>query len=244
MEIPVKITPDRIRDSIVQVYFQAGIPFEPLIGIFYAALTNAGWKYANRAQSQVPQKGMIIELSTGRQYFFIKDQVRLQLFPNQSLAFNCINSYIGWQRYRSYIGSVFTELSKTGYFTNYFQAGIRYISEFANIDILEKINFKAETSFNDENISNSSYRLTFEKDNIFKTINIASKLPVNAVLANQKEPLSFTSLLDVDIVQKKLSCKNVDELLINLDQLHTIEKKTFFRLLTDEFLQTLNPEYA
>ena len=124
------------------------------------------------------------------------------------------------------------------------QTGIRYISEFANIDILEKINFKVEISFNDESVSNSSYRLTFEKDNIFKTINIASKLPVNAVLTDQKESLNFTSLLDVDIIQKKLNCKDVNELLANIDHLHAIEKETFFRLLTDEFLLTLNPEYA
>ena len=40
MRVPVKITPDRIRDSIVQIFFQSSVPFDALIGVFYTTLVN------------------------------------------------------------------------------------------------------------------------------------------------------------------------------------------------------------
>ncbi len=143
MQIPVKINPDRIRDSIIQVFFQADIPFEPLIGFCYMALEKSGWKYTNRQPLAEPQKGLVIELAPVSQHFFVKDHIRLQLFPNQSFAFNCINKYIGWKAYSTYIESVIKELSSTGHFSYFTRIGIRYISEFATFDILAKV--KLET---------------------------------------------------------------------------------------------------
>jgi len=244
MKVPSKITPDRIRDSIVQVFFQSGIPFEPLIGIIYSALTKAGWKYANRPNQSQLQKGLIIEFASTQQHFFIKDQIRLELFSNQSIAFNCNNNYIGWDSYSKYIREVFDALYAAGHFKNFSRVGIRYISEFSNIDILEKINFKVSSPDVEGTISNSSYRFTFQEKDVLKTINIASKLPVNALLAEANEPVKFVSLIDVDIVQANLNCQKIDELFSTIDSLHIVEKKIFFGMLSDEYLQTLNPEYA
>lgn len=244
LKIPVKITPDRIRDSIVQIFFQADIPFEPLIGYCYSTLSTLGWRYANRSPMQEAQKGLVIELSTGSQHFFIKDKVRLQLFPNNSLAFNCISGYIGWNEYGIKIKSVINSLIDTGHFKMFRRIGIRYISEFANIDILEKIKFQATLPSINGEIKSRTYRFIFEESNIAKNIQIASKLPVNAILQETNVTVNFVSLLDVDIVKKSLNIKDAGGLWHEIDTLHTVEKQTFFGLLTEDFLQSLNPEYA
>jgi uncharacterized protein (TIGR04255 family) len=244
MQIPVKITPDRIRDSIVQVFFKSDIPFEPLIGFCYAALEKSGWKYTNRQPVFEPQKGIVIELVPAPQHFFVKDNVRLQLFPNQSFAFNCINKYIGWKEYGGHIRSVIDGFFATGHFTQFNRIGIRYISEFANIDVLQKIMFNATVPAVSGQVVSSTYRFVIEENEVTKNIQIGNKLPVNAVLQPGSEPVNFVSLLDVDIVSKGLAIKDIETLWQEIDNLHTTEKITFFGLLTDEFLQSLNPEYS
>ena len=244
MQIPVKINPDRIRDSIVQVFFKADIPFEPLIGFCYMALEKSGWKYTNRQPLAEPQRGMTIEFAPASQHFFVKDHVRLQLFPNQSFAFNCIGKYIGWKEYGACIQSVMKDLISTGHFNLFTRIGIRYISEFANVDILEKIQFKTVLPSIGGEIKNSTHRFVFEENGVAKNIQIASKIPVNAVLEQTKELVNFVSLLDVDIVRKELNIKEYDELWREVDDLHTTEKITFFGMLTEDFLQSLNPEYT
>jgi uncharacterized protein (TIGR04255 family) len=244
MRIPVKITPDRIRDSIIQVFFKADIPFEPLIGFCYDALEKAGWRYSNRQPLSAPQQGLVIEVAPSSQHFFVKDQVRLQLFPNQSLAFNCINHYIGWAEYGSFIQSVIKSLSATGHFIQFQRIGVRYISEFANIDILEKIKFKATLPPVNGKLSSSTYRFVFDENGVSKNIQIASRVPINAIVEATGEKVNYVSLLDVDIVKRGLKLKTGDELWHEIDVLHSMEKATFFGLLTDEFLQSLNPEYT
>lgn len=244
MRIPVKITPDRIRDSIVQVFFQSSVPFEALIGVFYTTLLNSGWKYANRPNQPLQPKKIVIEFTAGPQHFFIKDNVRFQLFPNQSIAFNCNNSYIGWGNYSNYINEVLTEISKTNYLTRFSRIGIRYISEFANIDIFEKIKIKVDIPFAENKVSNSSHRMTLIEGDITKTINIASKIPANTNLTGEMEYVNYISLLDIDVVKKNLSVNDISILWDEINNVHTIEKEIFFGLLREEFLQTLNPQYA
>jgi len=244
MLLPVKITPDRIRDSVVQVFFNADIPFEPLIGFCYTALGKSGWKYSNRQPPLEPQSGLIIEFAPVVQHFFIKDHVRFQLFANQSIAFNCINRYIGWKDYGGHIRNVINELAATGHFTQFTRIGIRYISEFANIDILEKIKYKPSLLPVAGKVSSSTFRFVYTENEVAKNVQIDSKIPLNPVLGTVNEPVNFISLLDVDIVQQGLSIKEADSLWREIDRLHTIEKETFFSLLDDEFLQSLNPEYS
>lgn len=244
MRVPVKITPDRIRDSIVQIFFQSSVPFDALIGVFYTTLINSGWKYANKANHPLEPNKLVIEFTANPQHFFIKEKVRFQLFPNQSIVFNCTNHYIGWANYSKYINEVLTELFKTNYFTNFTRIGIRYISEFANLDILEKVDVKIDVPFFKNVVSNSSHRISFEEGNIIKTVNIASKIPANTNLTGQKEQVNYISILDIDVVKKNLLVKDLSMLLDEINKLHTIEKEIFFGLLSEEFLQTLNPEYT
>lgn len=243
MQIPVKITPDRIRDSIVQVFFQSSVPSEALVGIFYQSLTKSGWKYANRPNETVPSKGLVIEFVNNTQHFFLKDEVRFQLHGNHSIAFNCNRNYIGWEQYSVYIKEVLNDIFESGIITSFVRIGIRYISEFPDIDILEKLKFRISIP-DSENISNSSYRLAFDEGNIMKTVNIASKLPARTSFINQNREINYISMLDIDVVKKSISVTNLKELWSEIDELHRAEKEMFFNLLDPDFLITLNPQYA
>jgi len=242
MQVPVKITPDRIRDSIVQVFFQSSVPTEAFVGVFYQQLTNLGWKYANRPNEAVPSKGLMIEFANSTQHFFLKEEVRFQLNNNHSVAFNCNNNYIGWKQYSVYIKEVLDNIFKSGIIISFVRIGIRYISEFPGIDILEKLKFRISVP-NQEKISNSSYRLAFDDDDIVKTVNIASKIPARTSFIDQDAEIQFVSLLDIDVVKKTLSVADPEELWKELDDLHAMEKEIFFGLLDPDFLKSLSPQY-
>lgn len=243
MRIPVKITPDRIRDSIVQVFFQSPVPFEALVGIFYLALVKSDWKYTNSPNQNAPSKGLLIEFTNNTQHFFLKDPVRFQLHNSHSIIFNCNKNYIGWSQYGIFIQDVLNRIFNTGEVTSFSRIGIRYISEFPDIDILDKIKFKV-TFPNDEKLTNSSHRLVFDEGGVIKTINIASKIPNIKNVVNQTDKTSYISMLDIDIVQKDISITSTQELWHEIDRIHTIEKEAFFGFLLDGFIESLKPEYS
>jgi len=244
MKIPVKITPDRIRDSVVQVFFQADAPFEPLIGICYSILNQHGWRYAARPVQSKAQAGIILEVQPLPQHFFIKENIKIQFDPNSSVIFNCIGSYVGWKSYSNIIFSVLRLLYSTQHFKNFTRVGIRYISEFANIDILDKIKININLKGVAGTIQNFSYRIALLENGLSKTINIANKLPVSAAISDKKEEVQFVSLMDIDVVDLNLSASDIEVLFGHIERLHLEEKKVFFGILEEHFLQTLNPEYA
>jgi len=243
MKIPVKITPDRIRDSIVQVFFQADMPFEPLVGICYTELQKDGWRYANRPIPSKPGTGLIIEFQAAPQHFFIKDRIKIQLNPDSSLVFNCISQYIGCNQYSKNIYSVLSQIFSTGRFKMFTRIGIRYVSEFANTDILSNINFQYELGGVTGTVNQMSFRISLEENGLIKNINIANKLPVYAAISKDQE-VTFISLIDIDVVDTAISVSDFNKLIENIERVHFEEKKVFFGMLKEHFLQSLNPEYT
>lgn len=83
-----------------------------------------------------------------------------------------------------------------------------------------------------------AYKLRHKDNHSF--LQIGAKM-VDAQL-NSTTPVRNGSVIDVDTYS--VSCENFFEDITNfLDGLHSAEKHVFFRLLTDEFLDTLQPVY-
>jgi uncharacterized protein (TIGR04255 family) len=243
MDLPVKITPDRLKDSIVQIFFATEIPFDALVGIVYSNLEKRGWKYTNRAPSQEPPKGIVIDINPQPLYFFTKESVRIQLFQNSSLAFNCINGYIGWSAYSAQIQEIMSVLSAEVGMKMFPRVGIRYISEFRGIDILDKLKMTLNINSIAGELKTSTFRFIVQEGMVVKNIQVTNKLPVNKRTKDSFEVV-LISLLDIDVVEKGLKITDLNQLYQKIESLHTIEKQTFFSLLSDEFLQSLNPEYS
>ena len=53
----------------------------------------------------------------------------------------------------------------------------------------------------------------------------------------------MSSLFDVNIYEKFDSSDSVDFIIELLNKIHNAEKETFFGLLKDDFVKSLNPEY-
>lgn len=250
MKLPKKITPDGIRESIVQIFYTSEIPFEPIVGYLYGVLGALGFRYTNRPLRQ--QKGVSgtnqQELNLGEliivpQHFFFDEKIKIQLHQNGSLIFNCINEYIGWTEYFTFIKNVISTLIENKIIVSSTGIGIRYISEFPNIDILEKIKFSFEIEGLKNEISNGNFRIEWENTPHRIIANIGSKLPIPSIIESSDVRIEYVSLIDLDIIVRNFETSNNDELFEIIDSTHTKQKVIFFSLLREEFLKTLRPEY-
>lgn len=250
IKLPKKITPDRIRESIVQVFFNSNIPFEPLVGYMHRLFLNHDFDYTNRPIRQfpinpelIPADASTIEIALIPQHFFFNEEIKIQLHQNNSLIFNCTNNYIGWSKFYAVIEKLLMELFQENLISNFTRVGIRYVSEFSNIDILEKVNFGFQMSVLDKPISNGTFRVEWREAQHRIIVNLGSKLPINSLLEPDGSKVEFVSLIDVDVINQEFEPCECNQLLSFLDNLHTNQKAVFFGLLKQEFLESLNPEY-
>ncbi len=249
MKVPKKITPDRIRESIVQVFFKTGIPLEPLVGYLYDVLTGLGFSYTNSPIKQqssslgiTPQPNeMVVNLIP--QYLFFNEKIKIQLHPNNSLVFNCINNYIGWGEYFKIIKQTLNALKKGELFHSYSRIGIRYISEFPNIDISDKINFSYKLNVLNKAIDSGNFRMEWGDSSNKITMNLGVKLPIMVSTTLEETKINYISLIDIDVINQGFNFNTNKELFLLINETHTKQKQLFFKMLTKEFLKTLNPVY-
>ena len=243
MKIPRKITPDRIRDSIVEIRYNTDIPFEALIGIFYQAV-NGSFKYTNRPLgkqqfpivSSLPQE---ITLSLGGLSLFHNDRIKVQLQPN-SIIFNCVNDYIGWENYKTEIENTMTIFSAIIKIDNYTRIGMRYISEYANHDLVDCVKFSFTFGLPEIKSETYSFRSEFKWEEYKIILNLNNKLLIVKEHGNQPTP---TSIIDIDVIDESVNENDLKTLLIKFEKIHSKEKDVFFSILKEGFLETLKPEY-
>jgi uncharacterized protein (TIGR04255 family) len=249
MKLPGKITPDRIRDSIVQIFFTSDIPFEPLVGYFYGHLIEDGFQYSNKPlktpfdKTITPEGVNLMEFVINPQHLFFNEEIKIQLNQNNSIVFNCINNYIGWTNYFTQIKKIVSKLFKIKIINGFSRIGIRFISEFPNIDITEHIQYKVSINFEEGELINSSFRGEWRINDFKVLINIGSRLPIPQFLTTEDKKVNFISLIDIDVISEGFSIDSTNKLFSLIDQVHFKQKETFFSLLKEEFLNTLNPEY-
>jgi len=247
MKIPQKIYPDRITNAIVEVRYTSKIPFEILVGLFFNALDDT-YNYINKLnptsknQSEPDQIG--IHLSSS-QFLFYNDKIKIQLQPN-SIVFNCIKSYILWSNYLPEIEKVLKQLLTTNGIESFVRIGLRYISEYPNIDLQSCIKFSFSFGMPEIQSKTYSFKSEFEYKGNKIVLNLHNKLPVlkNNSSNNLPDTQQLT-LIDIDVIKSdiKFPAQDFQSLISNIDTVHSSEKEIFFKLLNDEFLNTLNPVY-
>jgi len=248
MKLPIKIEPDRIRDSIVQIFFKSEIPFEPLIGYFYEILSKAGFAYTNapvKPQQKTQISGQANEFMVNilPQHLFFNEEIKIQLHQSGSIIFNCINKYIGWNKFFAYINDILLKLKNQNVIYGFQRIGIRYISEFPNIDLSDKLNFSYRLEGLNESLHNGNFRFEWNDDPYKIVVNLGIKLPILISTTVDNIKIDYISLIDIDVIQQGFNIVENEELCSVINSTHIKQKRIFFTLLKEEFLQTLNPIY-
>ncbi len=247
MAIPKKITPDHLKDTIVEIRFDSGFPLDSMPGIALILLSPLGFTYTPIQSSNIALgvgQGQQISIGLGDQQrsgFFIKEPVRIQFIGNV-ITFNCFEGkYVGWDSYSKTIKEVINLFTTKGFIKTFNRVSIRYISEFENIDILENIKgcFALDKTSTGLSLQDSIVRLTKEDNNIktFATLTnkTKKKLPDSSVLE--------ASFFDINVFENLVPNSDFSLLERSLETVHFKQKEAFFETITEEFKDSLNPEY-
>lgn len=241
--IPKKISPDRIKDSILLLNYTSNIPYPILLGKIYDVLTKQGdfilpLTPLNTKSTQpefTQQLNNSNELTlVSEDWLLVNNVIKIQLRP-YVLVFNCVNEYPSWDVYLPEVLKVLELLEGIGHIIRYNSFQLRYINHFQNIDLIDKVKVDLENKYSYEQ-QNTVFRRTLVNGTNSIIINIANKL-----LSNEKP--HFVSVIDIAVSDESIKIQSISELQSVFNEAHRIEKEIFFDTLTPSFIDSLNPVY-
>ncbi len=247
MKIPRKITPDNIKDSVVQIVFNPACPPELVIGRFENHLQNT-FEFKGGA----PPSKQVIKLADGNELnfgqfqsgffqggFFLdkKESVKVTVNSN-TLVFNTFKNYPGWDLMLSVIKNTVNVIFEKGIAESIQRIGVRYISQFEGIAIFEKLKMSLSLATSNKNFLTTQIRSEFDEDGFKIILNL-----LNNFERTENNVQTRLSTVDIDVIKFYDSLADVQGIVDSIDKAHFKQKSTFFSLLSDEFLKTLNPEY-
>ncbi len=237
MNLPDSITPNRIKNSILEVFLNYKEPFEILFGYFYNNVLENG----NYKSIELSDDNSSSEDSNNKNILFYNETIKF-VFSEKSLIINCNDKYENWSSY-------FDEIKNVINFFNFEKdivinkIGLRYISEYPNMDLRDNIKFEFKFGF--PNISSNSYSFNteFNYKEALIILTLRNQIPFN-VNTNKEETINL-SIIDIDVIQENinLNIKEVENIYKKIETNHLYEKEIFFNILNENFLKSLNPQY-
>ncbi|MEZ4960432.1 MAG: TIGR04255 family protein [Saprospiraceae bacterium] len=240
-QLPVKIEPDNLKDTLVEYHFQSDIPVEALAGLVYQELKE-DFKIvprASRAWQIDPQN--LFKVDTHDGLLLTDDCIKIHL-KSESILFNTVGKYPRWTQFSSCIYKVIEELFQAGFLKSIQRVGMRYISEYPEMSIFGVMKGSPSVLIPGGDRQNSTYRTEVNFEGCEVVLSIADKVPAKT---NTSAELTYFSLIDI-IVAKLFHSKPItaiENLKAETNQVHRVEKQFFFGILTDEYIASLNPEY-
>ena len=243
MQVPSKITPDNLKNAIINIKFSSNYPIEFFNGRIYELLKlDLNYLPAvpiniNPREKAGPPIPELIQFASG---VFTNDKIKLQVH-NSNFIFTNWDKYLGWDIFFGEIKNILLKIHSSGIISSYQNIGIRYISEYVNESIFDKIKNDFRITFidNQSSIQSTVYKSEMIYGRKRLIINIADRLQRINTNINSVEQFS---LIDIDVISP-VNIKNFEDLVLGINDSHNTEKEIFFGLLKDEFLNTLQPIY-
>ena len=245
MRIPRKID-DRLTDAIVNIQFNPGVPADAVIGYFHSLtrdLYDITSGDSDSAFSPFNAPGFLIEQ---RSFFAINSELGVRIdVSERQINFNITSGYIGWDRYSKLIEQTLQLLFDHKIIRKINRLGLRYVSDFANTRLFQHIGATLQLHVLNPSMEKSQFRTEFTTANGFYAIlSLSNAYPTFVEQTGQPDG-AMSSRVDIDVIRVYLPQDAVSfaQLVSQIQQMHDEQKQLFFSLLTDEFVQTLNPQY-
>ena len=239
MNLPKRIHPDPIIESACEIRYDLNIIQDATFGIIYNSLKDRYPKIEKLPILQIPEAIRFNDpkFKYQAQYKIYNDKFNV-LIGAYSCSVSKRDEYPGWNKFFNEILFVFNNIKDLKIIGKLNRFGLRYIDFFENINIFEKI--KLDLNINGEKkIKNNQFITILEELDDFKLLfqvsNSAEQFKENVKIKG--------SVLDVDIELKKIDETFFENLDSILNEAHLKSKEYYFRLLNDDFLESLNPEY-
>ncbi len=156
----------------------------------------------------------------------------------KAVGFSFTPEYCGWKDFSSFVKRYLNVIYETGVIDRVLRIGFRVINFIdGNVFDGEKIKLKIHLGVEEIPYKETSIKTVFSNGEYHSTVSIVN----NAQLGNNK-PARLGSVIDVDTFS--VTCERFfDNASVFLESIHNSEKSVFFSLLTDNYLESLHPEY-
>lgn len=237
MKLPKTITPCPIIESIIEVRFESELPGEAVFGIIYQALQKDFPKLDKLPILQIPEviRSEDSNLIYSPHYKLSSEKNYISQIGPKVFSLANINEYVGWDIFYEEIKRVLKKIYELNIIKETKRFGLRYINLFPEMNIYERSNLK----------------INLKEDRLEKSINLLINLPadgfshtlrmVSDAQVNVSNKVLSGSIIDIDTALNEPILDFYNNMETILTKAHTEEKKLFFSLLTDEYIETLNP---
>ncbi|HFS67155.1 MAG TPA: TIGR04255 family protein [Flavobacteriia bacterium] len=237
LKIPKRITPDPILESVVELRFNTTLPSEAIFGLLYNKLKTDFPKYEKLPILQLPEAVRTQDkaLEFTPHYKFLNGNFQINVGA-KVISIVHPKPYKGWEVYFQVIVKIIEDLEDLNFIENITRIGVRYVDFFDKTNIFKHLQFKIEDF--PFTIDQSSFSTTFEFDKFRTNLQVsnASQIAINGIQYNG-------SIFDSDTYDEIDVIFSKDDVLARISEAHEVEKKVFFNLVTDSFIESLNPEY-
>lgn len=237
VRIPTKVDSCPIIEATVEFRFNPSVADDDFIGVVYGEFNKDYPILRGLPGLQIPRnigKDEKSLLYVPHYKLSSKDgKNNFQVGP-KSFSLMSVNPYEGWASFSKRIEDVTQRMKSISIFDAYTRLGIRYANKF-NADILKGVDMSL--SIRDNKIVGLETNINFTtKYDIFTNNIIVS----NNVSFHEKDQTSKGSLIDIDTYVLNPE----GDIMEVVNKAHSVEKKLFFTILRDDFIEKeLKPTY-
>jgi len=223
----IKLTPDPISFSVVEIRFSPKIPLDVFFGMIY-----------NNIKDQYPAIQKHKENKTNKlhpKYALLDESFAINIGSN-IISFTSIKGYLGWKEIFSRIKNFFNKIDNLDIFDEISRIGLRYINFFEDITTISE-HLKLDLSYKFDTpppIANQIISSFIVEDDILCTINIEN----NTVNKNKKG-----SIVDIDCSFNTPISYDLKKVLNYIDKCHVVEKDYFVKIIKKDLLDKYNAKY-
>ena len=244
MKIPKRISPDNLKDSIVQILFNSDVQPELFLGVF-SRVFNEDFTFTGtfpqKKELKIGEKQEIIFEKFDKGFFLdMKKEIKVDVTGN-SVIFNMFKNYIGWENYFPLINKTIKTLFEGGFIKEINRIGIRYISQFDNISLIDNLNMNLSLDIPNKNLESTQIRTEYIENEFKIILTLINR--IRNPEDSKTNSRTNTSIIDIDVIQVAENMNNSHLALEAILNGHQKQKSTFFSLLRPSFLETLKPEY-
>lgn len=243
MKLPKKISPDCLIDTFVQIrYIPNKFPTEAVLGVLFNALDDT-YVYLDNSPPIDPNS-QLITIGPANMQMFVRDSIQVTLQP-YSILFNKTPNepYQGWKDYFDNIKHFIEVAFSINLFKQIDSIGVRYVSKYVNKDIKEIVKYNFSFGFQEVASKTYSFKTEFEFNSKRVILNLHNMLPENPISTNMGLGNLFSTHVDIDVISNNLGVNEANALYNSIQETHDVEKEIFWRLITEEYKQTLLIQY-
>lgn len=232
---PTKITPNPLVSSTIEIRFKTEIEHSSIFKLFYGKLSDALPEFES---TTLPRDIRIKnpELKFYPDYVFSNDDYSVS-FNENFISFENITEYKLWENYSLSFKDILSLILESKVIDSIDRIGIRYQSKFSveNFTTILKETPSMKIDELEENFVSYTTKILSENFDLL----VQLKKDITESTFNSEETKGH--LIDIDVsISKDIEYTDI----VNcIESAHSLLKRTFFGLLKDDFIKTLNPEY-